>query len=350
LKSQTMRSMIPIVSTVNLWTVILTVVLAGDFAHGAPAVVGTVTAQGAFRIDGSTIPGNATLFEGSWVEAGTSVVSVKLSRGVEVSLAAASRGRFFGDHVVLETGIAQLEKGASFRVEARSLSIAPATGDALARVTVGRGTQVRVAAVKGSFRVLNSNGLLIANLAATTVIDFESQSSNPGFRLTGCLVHKGGHVLVTDETTNLAVELVGLSLVKELGNRVEVTGVMDPTTIPASNISQVIRVTAVKRIAKGCATGSAAAAGAGGRVAAESGAEPGEPETGGSGTGGSGNGSSAPGGPAPVGRTTGGASSGGISAATVAIVGGVAAVATVGGLLAAGQLPGHASAISSISQ
>jgi hypothetical protein len=123
---------------------------------------------------------------------------------------------------------------------------------------------------------------------------------------------RGVHYLLTDETTNVVVELGGPGLEKEKGNRVEVTGAMDPTATPVSDASEFIRITSVKRLGKGCPAGSgaAAAAGAGGSAA----------KTGGN----------------PPGHT-------GLSTTTlVAIIGGVAAAAVVGGLAATGKLTGSA--------
>jgi hypothetical protein len=81
----------------------------------------------------------------------------------------------------------------------------------------------------------------------------------------------------------------------------EVTGAMDPTASPVSDATQYIRVSGVKRLSRGCAaTNKAAAAGAGG-----------------------------------AGKTGG---IGAYGAATIAVIGGVAAAAVIGGLAAAGSL------------
>jgi hypothetical protein len=169
---------------------------------------------------------------------------------------------------------------------------------------------VELAAWSGSFRVLNSRGLLVANLASGHALELEPQATDTTSKLTGTLRLAGGHYLLTDETTNVTVELAGPGLAKEKGNRVEVTGQSDPTATPVTDASQFIRVSAVKHLGKGAAGSSGAAA---------------------AGQGGAGGASTA--------------SSHGIalSATTIAIIGGVAAAATLGGLAAAGKLPGQGS-------
>jgi len=284
-------------------------------AWAAPPAIGTVIANGAFRLDNAAVTGNATLFEGSSVETASAVSRLELATGARLSLAASSKGKIFGDHMLLEKGIGQLDRAENFRVEARGLSIQPETEKSSARVALSGGTRVQVAALVGSFRVLNSRGVLIADIAAGRAIEFEPQAASTPSKLMGCLVMHGVHYLLTDETTNVVVELGGPGLDKEKGNRVEITGAMDPTATPVSDASQFIRVSAVKRISKGCGSaGAAAAAGAGGAAGKAAGG--------------------AAGGAA-------GAGGGAISATTVAIIGGVAAAAAVGGLAAAGKLPGQ---------
>jgi hypothetical protein len=107
----------------------------------------------------------------------------------------------------------------------------------------------------------------------------------------------------------VTVEVAGPGLSKEVGNRVEVTGQMDPTATPVTDASQFIRVSAVKHLGKGSEKSGAAAAGQGGAAGAGA--------AGGHGLA--------------------------LSATTIAIIGGVAAAATLGGLAAAGKLPGQGS-------
>jgi len=292
----------------------LAIMTAAMIATGAAPVIGTVTAKGAFRVDNSGVAGNATLFEGSLVETAAADSITQLQSGARVSLGSQSKGRFFGDHMILEKGMGQLEKAENFRLEARGLTIQPETGKSSARVTLAGGTRVEVAALTGSFRVLNGRGVLVANIASGRAIEFEPQPANTPSKLTGCLVVRGVHFLLTDETTNVTVELGGQGLDKEKGNRVEASGAMDPTATPVSDASQFIRVSGVKRLGKGCPAGSGAAAAAG-----SGGGTPGK---------------------------TAGGSGHGLSTTTIAILGGVAVAGAVGGLAASGKLSGSSGTVS----
>jgi hypothetical protein len=291
---------------------IVWVALPNRPVRAAAPVIGTVAAKGSFRLDNATVNGNATLFEGASVETTTATSSMELIGGARLSLAPLSKGKFYGDKVVLEKGSSEVEKAAGLKIEARGLTIQPETGRASARILLLGSNRVDVEAMTGSFRVLNSRGILIANLAAGRALELDPQPPQAAqTKLSGCLVFRNGRYVITDETTNVTIEVGGLGLDKEKGNRVELTGAMDPTMTPVSDASQFVRVASVKHLAKGCA--GTAAAGAGGAGA-----------------------------PKPVGAGAGI----GMSGTTIAIVGGVAAAGLVGGLAAAGKFSSSSGTVS----
>jgi hypothetical protein len=135
---------------------ILNLSAGGVLLEGASPAIGTAAANGSFRIDNMTVRNNATLFEGATVETGAAGSAMQLSGGARMTLASDSKGRIFGDHLVLERGQGQLDKLSGFRVEARGLTIQPETGNATGRVALTGTNRVQVAAVTGSFRVLNA--------------------------------------------------------------------------------------------------------------------------------------------------------------------------------------------------
>jgi hypothetical protein len=285
-------------------------------AIAASPAIGTIVTRGAFRLNHATLINNATLFEGATVETGTTASRMALESGTRLELGADSQGRFFGDHLVLERGQSILHKAQGFRVEARGLTILPDTGASTGRILLPGNTRVEVSAVSGSFRVLNSRGLLVARIPSGRALVMEPQSAEGRTRLTGRLVTRGGHYLLTDETTNVTVELAAKkSLASELGRRVAVTGFSDPLATPASDATQVITVAQVTPVPP-----PTAPAGSGGS----------------SGTSG--------GGTAAGGTTGGGASGAAVSVTLIAVIAGVAAAAVVGGLAATGSLAGSAAA------
>jgi hypothetical protein len=290
-------------------------------ALAATPVIGTVTAPGAFRIDNATITGNATLFEGATVETRVVSTSMVLPGRARVTLAPESRARIFGDHMILEKGAGLLDQATGFSIEARRLTVQPGIGSASARVALAGPLRVQVAAVIGPFRVLNQRGVLVANVSPGEALEFEPQADSTATKLTGRLLHKDGHWLLTDETTHVTAELVGRGLGDEEGNCVQVAGELDASVTPVSEASQFIRIAEIKHLEKGCSAPAAktksgrgaAAAGAGGAAGKAAGA---------AGTG-------------------GGAAGGTAVITTIAIVGGVAVAAAVGGLAAASALPGQ---------
>ena len=81
--------------------------------------------RGAFRLNRATLINNATLFEGATIETGAAVSRLDLVSGTRLELGADSRGRFFGDHLVLERGQSAIQKAQGFRVVAGGMTIRP---------------------------------------------------------------------------------------------------------------------------------------------------------------------------------------------------------------------------------
>jgi hypothetical protein len=273
-------------------------------AAAAPPVIGTVTASGSFRLNGDTVMANGTLIEGAVVENGVGSLSVRLSGGARLSLSADSRGTMYRDHMLLEKGETFLESGIRFHLEALGLSIRPESATSTGRIGMLGTKQVRVAALTGSFRVVNARGIPVAYVAAGSALAFEPQAPVVAAvtHITGTLTQQSGHFLLTDQVTHVTVEVTGQGLKAQVGQVVQVTGTRNATATPVAGASQVIAATSVQTI--GAAAGGAAAAGAGGASA-------------GAGIG--------------------------IGVTTIAIIGGVAAAATLGGLAASGALPGQSS-------
>ncbi len=297
------------VSRARLQSILAALVAANlSFVGAAPVAgmpaIGVVEAASAFRLDRAVVSGNATLFEGATIETGVGQSSQELRNGARVTLLPESKGRFYGDHMVLERGQGRLDRATGYFFEARQLTVQPETGASTGRVALESGGGVQVAALTGSLRVLNAQRMLVAKVLPGAPLAFAPQTGGGAgtTRVSGRLLNKGGHYLLTDETTNITVEITGAGLKKMEGSRVEVTGFLDPTATPVSDATQVVRVTNITRLPAGTA-----AAGAGGG---------------------------------------GGLSGLAISGTMIAIIGGVAAAAVVGGLAATGTFSGSAATVS----
>jgi len=288
--------------------------LSTSFA--ASPAIGLVVANGSFQMDHSSVRGTATLFDGNVIETNVSSSQLQLNNGVSLRLAAESRARVYESRLVLEKGIGQLES-TNYRIEAASLQVEADKPGATARVQLTGPKRVVVAARDGGVRVSNSDGVLIARLDKGREMAFEPQENGAATitKVSGILALKDGKFIVVDRVTNVTMQVQGAGLEAEVGNLVEITGTVDPAAPTVAGASQLIDVTSIKRLTKG-AKAAAAAAGAG-----------------------------------AAGAGAAGAAAGGLSTgAIVAIVGGVAAAGTVGGLAAAHDLPGQGSSQPSTSR
>ncbi|HVV44837.1 MAG TPA: hypothetical protein VHC72_06515, partial [Bryobacteraceae bacterium] len=126
---------------------------------------------------------------------------------------------------------------------------------------------VEIAALTGNVRVFNAAGLNIANLVPGRALDLRPQDAGASApsSMVGCAVKVGNNTLLTDETSNVTVQLRGTAV--RTGRRVQITGAMVPNSTPASPATQVINVTNVKQVGGACKAGTAAAAAAGGAAA-----------------------------------------------------------------------------------
>lgn len=269
--------------------------------------IGTVQSPGAFRLDEATVINNGTLFEGSVVETTESASAVVLNSGSRFTISKGSRGRIFGDRLLLEKGSTAIENLVAFKLVAQGLTIQPDRSITSGSIVQSKPGRLQIQSGVAALRVLNSSGQLIANMSPGSALAFEPQQLHSATRITGCLQEKAGRYVLTDEVTNIAVEVAGTNASKESGNRVEITGNIDASTSRGENV-QLIQPREIRRLSQGCDTATAAAATNGSkRVKLGMGAAKG----------------------------------------TIAIIGGIAVAGVVGGLAASDTLPGGSSSASS---
>jgi hypothetical protein len=187
--------------------------------------------------------------------------------------------------MLLEKGEIRLENGVGFHLEALGLTIRPDRGASTGRMGMLGGNRVGVAALTGSFRVLNARGVLVANVPAGTALAFEPQAPAAATRITGTLTRQNGHFLLTDQVTQVTVEIMSAGLAAQLGHGVTVTGTLSAAATPAAGASQVIAASQVQAIAADAAihvnasavVGGVAAAATDGQFAASGIVAPGQP-------------------------------------------------------------------------
>src|ERR1022692_1569640 len=87
--------------------------------------VGIVKSTGDFRVDGSTIRGNSTLFEGNLIETTATRSTIQLGEA-QITLLPNSSAKVYRDHTVLESGSELMRNGEEHMIEAATLQIASA--------------------------------------------------------------------------------------------------------------------------------------------------------------------------------------------------------------------------------
>jgi hypothetical protein len=304
---------------------VLSLLAAGSLLaiSAASPSIGFVKSGGEFRVDGSAVRGNGTVFEGALVETSSARSVIQLT-GAQIILSPDSRVRVYRDRTVLEKGSSLVKDVDRHVIEAATLHIAPTARDSVVQIDIMSPSHVRVAASGGAAEVRNSSGILTASLRPGMALAFEPQAAAAAaVKMTGVIESRNGTYFLTDETTKVTIQLLeGAEVSKYVGKKVEVTGSSIPGASPAGGASQLVRAVTIKPVGGKGKAGAVAAAGAG------------------AGAAGGAAGSAAAGGGAAAGAAAGAAGAGaaaGLSGAAVgAIVGGVAVGGTVGGLAASG--------------
>jgi hypothetical protein len=295
---------------------------------GAVPSVGIVKSTGDFRVDGSTIRGNSTVFEGNLIETTAARSTVQLGEA-QITLLPNSRAKVYRDHTVLESGSELMRNGEKHTIEAATLQIASAAKDAVVLVAMGGPNHVTVFASSGAAQVRTAAGLLVASLRPGMELAFTPQAgAATAMQMAGVVESTNGKFFLTDTTSKTRVELRGTDLAKFKGKSVQITGSTILGATPAGGASQVVQVTKIEQLSARAA-GRAAGAAAGGTAGAAAGGTAGAAAGGTAGT--------AAGGAA--GAAAAGGATGGVGVWTVVIVGAAAAGATVGGLAIAGAGP-----------
>ena len=201
------------------------------YAFAGTAVLGTASAHGDMRVDGDTVQGNATVFDGSVVETADASANLRIEHGVNISMSKSSRGTVYQNRFVLQRGESELTASGPFEVEAKGLHVAADKPNSVGVVSLTPKNAVQVAALAGSFEVRDGQGLLLSNVVPGRPLSFAMQaqaSGNPYYVSTvGLLDFQNGHYfLTTDE--NVKYELTGLDMRNFVGDKVVITGQLNP--------------------------------------------------------------------------------------------------------------------------
>jgi hypothetical protein len=194
------------------------------FSHAVAATVsiGTISARGDMRIDKYIVNGNATLFDGSLVETGQASAILRLDKGTEIVMAAASRGALNRDRFILQQGKSELTDATSFQIEANGLHVTPSLPNSRGVVAMKPENTLEVAALTGSFGVTSERGILLANIRTGQSVSFAMQADGDSSACmgTGKISAEGGNYFITITSTSVKYELTSVTLARLLGDLV----------------------------------------------------------------------------------------------------------------------------------
>jgi hypothetical protein len=216
---------------------VLALSFMASYASAGTTVLGTASVRGNMRVDGYTVRGDATVFNGSVVETADASASLRMGHGVDITMSKSSRGTIYRDHFVLQRGASELTAPASFQLEANGLRVSSAAPNTVGVVTVTPQNAVEIATLSGSFAVRDGEGLLLSNVLPGRPLTFAMQteaSTSPQFISTvGLLDYQNGQYYFTTDD-NVKYVLTGTDqLQKFVGDKVVVTGMFNSAAPPA---------------------------------------------------------------------------------------------------------------------
>ena len=210
---------------------VLALLCMATYASAGTTVLGTVSARGNLRVDGYAVQGDATIFNGSVVETSDASANLRMGHGVIITLSKNSLGTVYPDHFELQGGESELNAPGSFQLEAHGLHVAARKADSVGVVSVTSKNSIQVAALAGSFEVRDGHGLLLSNVLPGKPLSFAMQAEGStapySVSTVGLLdIENGRYYLTTDE--NVKYELTGADIQKFVGDKVVVTGTLNP--------------------------------------------------------------------------------------------------------------------------
>jgi hypothetical protein len=280
----------------SLWFLLTSGTLA---LSASPPVIGMALSPGAFSINNASVPGSATVLDGSTIQTAAAFSDIRLTNSVRLTLGDRASATLYRQRAVLHSGTVELRSAPGYRIEAQALRIGASGPGARIDVGVQDGERVTVASLSGKAEVRTGKGTLIARLMPGEAREFDPAPPSL-VRLSGILTRLGAVYVLDDEVTHVRVQLRGNALGDMLEKRVRVTGIAGSGT-PQAGASQLVDVTEIQPVETATVGG--------------------------------------PGGSAPKPAAV----AFGLSVRTIAIAGGIAGAGAIGGLAAAGAFSGSVS-------
>src|SRR5262249_14534442 len=113
---------------------------------------------------------------------------------------------------------------------------------------------------KGAGRVLDSKGVLVAQVTPGMSVSLKAGAANPqSMKLAGTLTEKSGHFYVEDQTSHSRVEVTGKNFSSLVGQNVKLSGTVTETE-PAKDVAYTVKVDSIDKLATGAAVAAGTAA------------------------------------------------------------------------------------------
>lgn len=245
-----------------------------SYAEAGTVSIGTASARGDLRVDNYAVKGNATLFDGSVVETGQASADLRLNKGVEITMAASSRGTLYSDHIVLQQGQSELASAGTYQVQAKGLHVVPSGSSARGIVSMMPGNTVEVASLNGNLKVSNDRGITLANILPGQSLSFAMQAAaNPEeFSGMGLVTFDNGTYYLTTDS-NVRYIITCKDPRNYVGDKVVVTGTLQGGATTSGNTMLCVKTmdingpTSMSSKTKWIIAGVAIAAGAGAGIA-----------------------------------------------------------------------------------
>ena len=223
-------------------------------ASAVPRYIGVISADGGLWVDSAGVSDHATVFEGSIVETTDAPATVQIGKTVRVLLDTNSRAQVYADHLLLERGRGQLDRGSNYRVEAQTLRVMSGSAQSRAVVAINGSGTVEVGSLNGDVRVTKADGVRVANLEPGNSVALRLEQGRDTTILTGCVAKTGKAYLMRDDVSAVVVELRGDALAAQTGQRVQVTGKVVASKGAVGPADFMVRAAKLKVLETGCST------------------------------------------------------------------------------------------------
>ncbi len=245
-----------------------------SYADAGTVSIGTASARGDMRVDNYSVKGNASLFDGSVIETSQASADLRLNKGVEITLSAASRGTLYSDHIVLQQGQGELMSSGKFQLQANGLHVVAGAPHSRGVVSMEPGNTIEVASLDGSFGVTNDSGIMLANILPGHSFSFamQAEANSSDFAGVGLVTFDNGTYYLTTDS-NVRYILTCKDAHSFVGDKVVVTGTLQGGAAGGSGAMLCVKTmdvngpTSMSSKKKWIIAGVAIAAGAGAGIA-----------------------------------------------------------------------------------